>query len=433
MLYRAYVFFVCLSIISCAISVSLSQLFLFLAFITFWFQKDKPNYRSPILLILILFYGWQLSSFLYHQIANGFDREILILAWKGELKDMILLSAFFLVQGIKKEDRDKVTKAFIVFSFLILISGLVSVFSPIRLSRLISDLYKTSATWPYQHHYGSFLKTNLYLPIGLMNTHLTFGGLLSFVYPYFFFSAYDKWKSNAPKYIKVLYYFALIMISFVFLLNSARSAMLGSLFSVMLGIYILVFLEKEFSGKLIKRLGISLLVIIILLGISYSQSKAIQKVIQPLFGSEKHTDSGRTFIWDSTFPLILKNPIFGIGPGAYPKEIEVSRKVKEIEHPELAYFYEVTQRGHSHNDFFHQATIFGLPALTLYCLLGLNIVYGFVMQKVTKQAMYITLGLTGFYLSGLLQCYFQDDEVLIVFFFLLGYYQMFYKKDEITV
>ncbi len=426
MLYRSYLLFVCLSIISCALSVSISQLFLVLAFICFLFVKPKPQMQSGILVLLILLYAWQLFSMFYHVVASGFSLSTFLLAWRAELKDIFLVSAFFVLQGIKKEDQAKITKAFQIFAFLILVTGLVSSFSPYRLSRIISDLYRTSNTWPFQHHYAGFL----YLPIGLMNTHLTFGGLLAFVFPYYFFSAYDSWKVKEALWIRGMRFSILILISFVFLLNNARSSMLGVGVSIALGIYILMVIEKEISPKTLKYLSIGITSFLLIFTILYFQTQTIKKVIQPLFGSEKHTDSGRTFIWDSTFPLILTNPYFGIGPGAYPSEIEISRKKKETEHPELAFFYEVTQRGHSHNDYFHLAAVYGLPATLFYFMLGAWIVYGFSAKKIPRKQMFLTLGLAGFFFSGLLQCYFQDDEVLIMFYFLLGYYQMSSKEVE---
>jgi O-antigen ligase len=430
MLYRAYLSFLCLSIISCAISVSLSQLFLGLCFLTFVFLKGKPDFRSRILLLLIIFYSYELASLFYHFVATGFNHAVLELALKSEMKDILLLSAFFVVQGAREEDKHKITKAFSIFAYIILVSGFISIFSETRLARAISDLYKSSSTWPFQHHYGSLLGINLYLPIGLMNTHLTFGGLIAFVYPYFFFNTYESWKNKKPWTNKLLQMTLLFLISVVFLLNSARSAFVSAVFSVSLGLYILIFIEKEFEKQLLKKILLAFTVFGMFLMVAYFQSTALQKVIKPLFGSEKHTDSGRTFIWDSTFPLILENPMFGIGPGAYPTEIERSRKQKELEHPELAYFYEVTQRGHSHNDYFHLAVIFGIPQVVIYLLLGALIVFGFSSQRMDRKAMFVTLGLSGFFFSGLLQCYFQDDEVLIVFFYLLGYYQMFNKEDS---
>ncbi len=430
MLYRSYLSFLCLSIISCAISVSLSQLFLILSFLSYLFLKEKGNIRSGVFLLLVSFYSWQLLSFIYHMFANGFDTSAIALAWKGELKDIFLVSAFFVLQGVKEDDKTKISKAFQIFAYTILVTGFVSIFSETRLSRIISDLYRNSLTWPFQHHYGSFWGIDLYLPIGLMNTHLTFGGLTSFVFPFFFFKAYDAWKQHLQIKEKFIRTISFLLITIVFLFNSARSAMLGSAVSILLGIYILTIINKEFSKKTIRNVLALLALVVISLGVLYFVPSPIQKIIQPIFGSEKHTDSGRTFIWDSTFPLIKSNPIFGIGAGAYPKEIEIARKAKELEHPELAYFYEVTQRGHAHNDYFHLATIFGIPQVVLYLLLGGFIVFGMLNNQLPREHLFMVLSLSGFFFSGLLQCYFQDDEVLIMFYFLLGYYQLFQTKDE---
>ncbi|TGN19957.1 O-antigen ligase family protein [Leptospira idonii] len=433
MLYRIYLSFLTLSIISCAISVSISQLFLALSLITFLFLKEKPNFRTPLVLVLVCFYSWQFISLFYHFCAEGFDPLVLKRAFRDEMKDLFLLSAFFVIQGVKQEDHPKLHRAVWYFSLLILITGLVSLFSPIRLARIVSDLYKTSTSWPYTQHYGNISFLDIYLPIGLMNTHLTFGGLVSFIFPYYFFKVYESWK-NEDSFRKIATYALLfLLLAAVYLFNNARSAMLGSIISLLVGFYILIFKEKNVSLNMIKNASIIALVGIGSIGIAYTQSDALKKVIKPLFGSEKHTDSGRSFIWDSTFPMIEKNPVFGIGPGAYQKEVEITRKEKEIEHKELAYFYEVTQRGHAHNDFFHLSAVFGLPQVLLYILLGAMILYGFTDNRVPKETMYWTLGLTGFFFSGLLQCYFQDDEVLIMFYYLLGYYHIFLRKEESTV
>ncbi|TGN16813.1 O-antigen ligase family protein [Leptospira ilyithenensis] len=433
MLYRIYLLFLSLSIISCAISVSLSQLFLVISFCLFLFLPEKPNFKSPLVLIIVCFYSWQFVTLIFHFFESGSDLSVISRAFKAEMKDIFLASAFFCIQGIKKEDQPKLEKVLRIFSYIILITGALSVFSETRLSRLISDLYKTSSSWPYQHHYGSLAGIDVYLPIGLMNTHLTFGGLISFVFPYYFFQVYEVWKNKEKLYLRLLHAFCFLTLLCVFLFNNARSAMLGSSISIILGLYILIFKKNEISKKTIGIAFGTGLVLVLFLGTAYLQSGAVRKIIKPLFGSEKHTDSGRTFIWDSSFPLIKNNPIFGIGSGSYPEQIEISRKEKSFEHRELSFFYEVTQRGHAHNDYFHLSSVFGLPQVLLYILLSCFIVYGFADNRFSKQTMYWTIGLTGFFFSGLLQCYFQDDEVLIVFFYFLGYYHMLINKEDLIV
>ncbi|MCG6143030.1 O-antigen ligase family protein [Leptospira bandrabouensis] len=430
MFYRIYRSFLTLSIISCALSVSLSQLFLLLSFVFFLFLPEKPKLRSQLVKILFLFYVWQLVTVLYHFAASGFDFITIKHAFRDEMKDIFLVTAFVTVQGIKPEDKKYLYKTFFIFALIIVITGFISIFSMTRLSRLISDLYKTSASWPYQHHYGKISNVNIYLPIGLMNTHLTFGGLLAFIFPGFVFRLYDSWYKKESFSKISINAILLLLVAIVFLFNNARSSLLGAFVSTLFGIYVLIFIDKDITKKMLKRIGILILLSLILVFTGYKTTNAVKRVVDPLFGGEKHTDSGRTFIWDSTFPLIEKNPIFGIGSGNYQKEIEISRKEKEKEHKELSFFYEVTQRGHAHNDYFHLTAVFGVPQGILYLLLFVGILYTLLNGYIPKETRFMTYGLVGFFFSGLLQCYFQDDEVLIVFYFLLGYLNIYAESNH---
>lgn len=430
MIYRIYRVFLALSIISCALSVSLSQLFLAISLVFFLFLKEKPSFRSSIVQILFLFYGWQFFGLLYHFIASGFETNSIKLAFGDELKDIFLVSAFFVIQGIKVEDRKFLHTVLIGFALTILFTGFFSIFSMTRLSRIISDLYKTSASWPYQHHYGDIFNVSLYLPIGFMNTHLTFGGLLMFVYPGFLFRIYESWKNKDRKLYLFLHIVLFFMISAVFLFNNARSSLLGAFFSILLGLYCIVFIDREISLRFLKRIGIFVSLILLIGFLGYQSFEPIQKVIRPLFGGEKHTDSGRSFIWNSTYPLIEQNPIFGIGAGKYKEKIEESRKQLSTEQKELSFFYEVTQRGHAHNDYLHLMSIFGIPQVVFYLFLCGIIIHTLLSLKIPKNVKYVTYGLSGFFFSGLLQCYFQDDEVLIVFMFLLGYLNLFLEQEK---
>ncbi|MGE8721856.1 O-antigen ligase family protein [Leptospira terpstrae] len=432
MFYRIYRFFLALSIISCGLSVSLSQLFLLLSFVFFLLLPEKPKLKSQLVKILFLFYLWQIVTVLYHFSASGFDITSVKHAFRDEMKDIFLVTAFISIQGIKPEDRQYLYKTFFIFALVIVITGFISIFSMTRLSRLISDLYKTSASWPYQHHYGKITNINIYLPIGLMNTHLTFGGLLAFIFPGFVFRLYDSWYKKESFSKISINAILLLLVATVFLFNNARSSLLGALVSTIFGIYILIFIDKDISKKMLKRIGILSILFLILVFTGYKTTSAVKRVVDPLFGGEKHTDSGRTFIWDSTFPLIEKNPIFGIGSGNYQKEIEISRKEREKESKELSFFYEVTQRGHAHNDYFHLTAVFGGPQGILYLLLFATILYTLLNGNIPKKIRFMTYGLVGFFFSGLLQCYFQDDEVLIVFYFLLGYLNLYAESESKT-
>ena len=208
--------------------------------------------------------------------------------------------------------------------------------------------------------------------------------------------------------------------------------MVGSIFGILFGLIVIIFINKKYNIKSVLKIVIIPLTVGIFLLALLSFSPTIRKTILPLLGSEKHTDSGRTFIWDSTFAIIEKNPFLGIGPGNYPNVIDHSRKERSEKNNELLFFYEVTQRGHAHNDYFHIIAISGFLNLFLY--LGIFYSIGIKIIERAKQGKNNNLffGLIGFFFAGLFQCYFQDDEVVIVFYYILGIL-FFPEEDNIEI
>ena len=122
----------------------------------------------------------------------------------------------------------------------------------------------------------------------------------------------------------------------------------------------------------------------------------------------------------------------GVGPGNYGKEIELARKSLSEKYQNLLFFFEVTQRGHAHNDFLHIAAIAGLPAMILYILLGAVIAYYLLQHKQSRTDGILFYGLVGFFFAGLFQCYFQDDEVVIVFWYLLGFFHLQLQNKSLS-
>ena len=427
---KIFLVFLQIAIVSCAISVSLSQLFLFLTFILFFFTKGKESIRlTPISLLSFGVFGFYFLSFFFH-FATGGELSYIAGIKGSELKDVLLFSAFLIVQNLKNEEEiAKVEKAFWILLIVLLITGFFSIFSPIRLSRLVSDLFKPSPNWKFAHHYGNLLGIGIHLPIGLMNTHLTYAGIFLLFAPFVFF----RFLFSIREKKNILFNFSiLILFGMIALLNNARSALLGASVSIFIGFVDLLFIQKYFSlKKSIKYLGIFLVGVGLILGLLFF-NETMAKTIQPLLGQEKHTDSGRTFIWSSTFPMIQENPILGVGPGNYGKQVEINRKKLSEEYKELLFFFEVTQRGHAHNDFLHLAAIAGLPAMLVYILLGSVIGYSLLRGKSTRKDSILFYGLVGFFFAGLFQCYFQDDEVVIVFWYLLGFFHLKLNKGMTT-
>ncbi|TGK24841.1 O-antigen ligase domain-containing protein [Leptospira yasudae] len=423
-------FLFCASIVTIGLSVSLSQGFLVLAFITSLFSTKTPGFwKEPVILVCLFFFGWYLTDFAIHAFSEQSFRAYTKTAFNAELKDIFLFIGLILAWNLKKEEFPRILKTLNILFWVLLVTGFVSSFSPIRLSRLISDLYRESANWKFTHPMGHLGGISLFLPIGLMNTHLTFGGLLQFFFPVpvflFLKTFFEKNYKKAALQGLILFVFL-----YVVFLNNARSSLLGAIFSSLTAFLVLGIIRKELPTSKILIFTTGTLSLLLLLGIGLSFTQAGQKITDPLFGKEKHTDSGRTFIWDSTFPLIEKNPLTGVGPGNYNREIGKSRVEHSERYRELYYFYETTQRGHAHNDYFHLFAVFGLPAIFLFILLGTSLYHKLIFSRLPYEQILYFFGLSGFFFSGLFQCYFQDDEVVILFWILCGLFLRFSKEES---
>ncbi|MBW0434743.1 O-antigen ligase family protein [Leptospira yasudae] len=423
-------FLFCASIVTIGLSVSLSQGFLVLAFITSLFSTKTPGFwKEPVILVCLFFFGWYLTDFAIHAFSEQSFRVYAKTAFNAELKDIFLFIGLILAWNLKKEEFPRILKTLNILFWVLLVTGFVSSFSPIRLSRLISDLYRESVNWKFTHPMGHLGGISLFLPIGLMNTHLTFGGLLQFFFPVpvflFLKTFFEKNYKKAALQGLILFVFL-----YVVFLNNARSSLLGAIFSSLTAFLVLGIIRKELPTSKILIFTTGTLSLLLLLGIGLSFTQAGQKITDPLFGKEKHTDSGRTFIWDSTFPLIEKNPLTGVGPGNYNREIEKSRVEHSEQYRELYYFYETTQRGHAHNDYFHLFAVFGLPAIFLFILLGTSLYHKLIFSRLPYEQILYFFGLSGFFFSGLFQCYFQDDEVVILFWILCGLFLRFSKEES---
>ncbi len=415
-------FFLSASIITCGISVSLSQGFLALSFLTGLFLKNT-NFRnlSPGIKMAIVFWGYIFLNLLFHIIKKGWDLGYIQNAISQEPKDFFLFLACVTMLFLEKEDMKLVYRSFLALLIVLVVSGFISIFSEYRLAWLISSLHKEMTTWGKQHLQAEWLGIKIYLPIGLMNTHLTFGGIFLLTYPFLVFRLLYSLEKKESLKLRCTWMSLFVLATIVFLLNNARSALGGTAFSIAFGFL----LWKDRGHRF--QIPIWIPIIFLFIGISlgfalWKQSDSFRTIVGPILGMEKHTDSGRTFIWDSVFPLIEKNPLLGVGPGNYANEIEKSRKQKSLEYPELLYFYETTQRGHAHNDYFHLSAVYGIPAGFLY-LLFLAFLYWDIFQSqlpFPQKGWFI--GILGFGIAGLLQCYFQDDEVALVFWYLVGYW-----------
>jgi O-antigen ligase len=426
---KFFLFFLSFSIVTCAISVSLSQGFLVLSFLALLFSPKEKWEINKIFFISILFWLGELIIVIIHFGFSNFDTSYLKIAFNAEIKDFFLYFAFLCMMNLKRSELPKIILSVQIFAVVLVITGFVSIFSDYRLGWLFASLTKEMTTWGFQHNYFRTPGLSINLPIGLMNTHLTYGGLLMFVYPWIFFKGFQSIFSKDKVISRLLSLLLLCAASLVFVLNNARSAMGGAGISIAIGF--LIWYLRGLRFPISKRIIFSALaLIIILIGLLIIPSEPAKRILTPLLGADKHTDSGRSFIWDSTWALIQEHPILGIGAGNYGKEIEIARKELSLGYSELAFFYETTQRGHAHNDYLHLWAVFGIGVLLIYFLLAFYLVQAILDTKISFNELSLYLGIAGFFMAGLLQCYFQDDEVVIFFWMLVGLFTRSKQLNE---
>jgi O-antigen ligase len=413
-----FIYFLQASIITSGLSISLGQFFLFLSLIAFFF-KDKSGFKfSPIFFLSIGIFLLYFISAIYHFFQSGTS----LVNKSSELKDIFLFFGFVLIQFTTIEEKQKLKKSIWILILLLTFTGLASALSPIRLSRYITDLFRESLNYKFSHSYGEIFNIKIHIPIGMMNTHLTFGGLLLLTFPTSFFILLTAKKKMIPLLV-------FLILLFIFFLNNARSAIIGSFASIAFGLFIYIFEKKKFSKRKIMIFLTSLGFIVLILFIGVKKVPVISKIIKPILGEEKHTDSGRTFIWHSSLELVKKNIMLGIGPGNFNQEIDSVRRSISSEKSELLFFNEISQKGHAHNDMLHLAVTSGIFTPIFFLL-----ILGFIVSKLTDSRLefkqrFFYFSLVGFFLAGSFQCYFQDDEVVILFWYLLGLLQ----SEEYTI
>lgn len=346
-----------------------------------------------------------------------------------------------------------------VFAVLTIVSGLLAVFSEVRLSKLFTGYgNEFHAGNRPQFVFRSFGEFTLYRPIGFMNTRLSYAGILLFALPILmhrFFSDLPgllKWRS--PVAWTALIWGGLTLVGVVLLaMNGSRSGQLGALVNLFL-----VFLlhargwiradhgkspvstaEKQPSNLVTRFLPASWNVSLRTMRIVPSTMALLCFLLAGLLylhllqsGTHRHTDFMRPLIWKGSMAIFQEFPLLGIGPGNFPEVFHSWARGFYLEYPRTMYFLEITPDSHAHNDLLHLLVLGGLPAGLIF--LGLIYASTASLLQCWKDArppahpsgesaldLEWTLRATipGFLLAGLSQCYFQDDEVVVVFWIFL--------------
>ncbi len=356
--------------------------------------------------------------------------------WNKELKDAFLILAGLWTYAHSRDGRSRrwLLRCFFWAGVIMLVAGFVSVFTEFRLAKIpqyIASNWEDSADARLQHHVGSIplpgsRVIHLFMPIGLLNTHLTYAALAGLFLIYLSFSVASRYVRSPLQALKSRAFWihgvALVALGLVLWLNSGRSALLGTVLSAIIGLYWFIRSRwKKRARALILPAG-AVLGLLVLVGLGLlvldSSEGRMREIAAATAGEEKHTDYQRLMVWDAALKMTARYPITGVGPGGFEDHVRQDILLTGKKEPYLYYPYALIQRGHAHNDLFNFAAIGGVPAAILF--LGF---WGSVILAILNsggRARMWRFGLLIVFFGGWFQCFFLDDEVMVPFWALLG-------------
>ncbi|MCX7999551.1 MAG: O-antigen ligase family protein, partial [Leptospiraceae bacterium] len=409
-------------ILTFPLSVTVSQSFAVLSALSFiidsfqkkqiWKRLRNRFFLSAILIYLALFLSFLANLFHYEKPFKTLTRTEFSDFWMC----FVLLTGHYLARS--EENLKIFSRVFFISAILSLITGLVSVFTPFRLSIFLQNFFSVPENSRMQHYAGELFGIPTYLPIGLMNTHLTFGGILGIVFVGLVANFFYKIQTR-PFYRNLLHSVVIFLYGFVLFYNQSRSIWIGIGFCLfLLGFRFFSTWKKVFNKE---RLAILIPVMALIIGFSvyiFQKNWLIQRAFKESL-RDTTTENQRFFIYRNTLPIIIHYPLFGVGVGNFSKfHLEYSQKLAE-QHEELWYDLSVTPRGHAHHDPIHLWSIGGIFTLLAFFYFWYHALRFFYEMEVKGTELLFS----GFMLllpAGFFQCYFLDDEVVLPFFAFLG-------------
>lgn len=456
--HRISYFGAALMILGSSLSISLMSAGLALAVLG-WIWESLENRKNlpanswdvpaPFLWALALF-GWLAISLLVRALAayGGFlDNSLmpsgdfqaflthLKMGWNKELKDVLLILAGLWMFAHSRDGKSRrwLLNMFLAAGIIMLIAGFVSVFTEYRLAKIpvyIQNDWQDSAEARLQHHVGTIhiagRPLHLFMPIGFMNTHLTYAALAGLFFVYLAFSLASRYVRNPWTSIRRPSFWvratALVVLGIVLILNNGRSALLAIVLSSAVGLY--WFIRSRWKRRAralwlpaVAVLGLLSISALTLMTLDQSEGR-MREIATSLTGEEKHTDYQRLMVWDAAWRMAARYPLLGVGPGAFEDHVRLDILETGKAKPYLYYPYALIQRGHAHNDLFNFTALGGFPATLLFLGFWASVLYALVSSG--GRARLWRFGLLVVFFGGWFQCFYLDDEVMIPFWALLG-------------
>ncbi|TGJ99746.1 O-antigen ligase domain-containing protein [Leptospira semungkisensis] len=407
------------------LSVSASQVLAGLCIFSFLFslRENGPKlkqYLLPWAFILGAYFLVFLSSLVHFQEYSHFWKTFTRQSEAGDFW-LALIFPIAAFHSSKEENQKKIYQFLWISFSLLLLSGIASVFSEYRLGKFISNGFHPAPGDRRQHPAGPLFGFQTYLPIGLMNTHLTYGGLLSFYLPGILLLTFQSLKEK--KVPKILFLSILSFLSlWVFLLNQSKSAWLG--IAAVFG-FVLLGSQESFRAILSKiqlKRALVILLLVCIAGISirflYQKNWLLQRTVSQL--TEIQTpENQRYWIYKLSLPLLIKNPILGVGGGRFKEESTKEEVPLITAQEQLWYELYITPNKHAHNDLLEFAIVGGWASAILWILFFYLLFKRIDSDKLVKGS-FPLLGIGFIWVAGFFQCYLLDDEVALPFFALAG-------------
>ncbi|WP_017851419.1 O-antigen ligase family protein [Leptospira interrogans serovar Szwajizak] len=416
-----------LFLFSFPLSVSVSQIFgattILSTYPLFFLEKKLKQVWDKIQIPFYSFLGIYILLFLFSifqsESYSPFFKKFLKQSESGDFWMLLIFPASFLIASIEKNHKTLRKFLFISATITILL-GCISLFSEVRIGKFVANGFKYAPGDRLQHFSGSIGPIKLYLPIGMMNTHLTFGGLLGLFLPGLFI---DWIQSFQQKRSFVFGFKTILMLTgfIILFFNQSRSIWLGVMYVLLL---LILSLRKHLPKISLKTKMISGLILIsVFLSTVYffRNNWLIQRSISQIFQTH-NTENQRYYIYKNTIPLLSKHWFIGIGGGNY-KDFHWKESSNMIQKEEqLWYELYITPRGHAHNDLLHFIVTGGIFSGILFLLFWGRLFGSFFQNDYNTQngISILTIGILSLFTAGFFQCYLLDDEVVLPFFAFCG-------------
>ncbi|MDY6968026.1 MAG: O-antigen ligase family protein [Spirochaetota bacterium] len=387
-IYRISFFFLSFFLITSGISITVSQGALLLSLI-FWlygyirkYNDIRYNYTGLELYIGVFIIVSVVLAFL----SPSFINNLLY------LRDFWLISAFLLASSLinNRDDIIKIVRIMIIIGIFHSIVGAVQYFTDID----FVNAYKYGIDHPKS-------RLGIRYVVGFLGHHLPYGGYMMISIPLIYLSFLKKDDYKGIFFVRMSSFMSFIAIIF----SWARSVIVSLPFAVIP----LFFIKRKIFFIISSVIVLIMLVVLSVRGPS-------NNIVGNMFNNSTNQ---RLLIWKNAFRVWLKHPVFGSGGGNYIDEFKDIVK----EHPED----DPHMISNAHNDCLNQLVRKGIIGLLAFLFLLYGIFrYMYKNLPLIKDRLlrFLYLGLFGFYsaflVASMFQCYFTDEENLVMFWFYIG-------------